>query len=205
MDPYRTLGVTRSCTREQVKEAFLARVPLAHPDHGGKDLAFIELRAAYEKIIAALDRRSRPRPDTDWRPPEPRDDGGQMPLNPTRTLSPAHRNAPHEEHSQKSADPTVAREAYFGWLQRVSVKAAKSGPSWQGKLIQTLGSIFILYLVFWFPAAGVVSVAMGILNINTESGLGGWEPVTVTVVWFVGTNIVSLLSAWLIMLIYDPR
>ena len=123
MDPYRTLGVTRSCTHDAVKEAFLARVPLAHPDHGGKDLAFIELRAAYEKIIAALtDRRSRPRPDTDWRPPEPRDDGGQMrSLIRPEPFSPAHRNAPRTKNIPKNPPiRPLPGKPISGWLRYAS-------------------------------------------------------------------------------------
>jgi hypothetical protein len=56
MDPYQILGVPRDCTRQRVKEAFRARARIAHPDRGGDIPAFIQLRKAYEQILADLDR-----------------------------------------------------------------------------------------------------------------------------------------------------
>jgi hypothetical protein len=59
MNPYLTLGVARGCTRNEVKQAFLIKAQSAHPDHGGDDASFVELRTAYEQILKELDRRSR--------------------------------------------------------------------------------------------------------------------------------------------------
>ncbi len=61
MDPYQALGVSRSCTREQVKEVFRTRAWHAHPDRGGEDAAFIRLCTAYKQILEELDRRPNPR------------------------------------------------------------------------------------------------------------------------------------------------
>jgi DnaJ domain len=54
MDPYRTLGVARGCTREEVKAAFRAKVRLAHPDRGGDEQAFINFCAAYKQLLKDL-------------------------------------------------------------------------------------------------------------------------------------------------------
>ena len=54
MDPYRTLGVARGCTRDEVKAAFRAKVRLAHPDRGGDELAFINFCAAYKQLMSDL-------------------------------------------------------------------------------------------------------------------------------------------------------
>jgi curved DNA-binding protein CbpA len=61
MDPYRVLGVPRSCTRAEVKEAFRARAWDAHPDRGGAEEDFIRLSTAYNQIIAELAADSGPR------------------------------------------------------------------------------------------------------------------------------------------------
>src|SRR5262245_38808160 len=51
MDPYQTLGLAPGCTRDQVKEAFRAKVWRAHPDRGGAEQPFIELCAAYKQLL----------------------------------------------------------------------------------------------------------------------------------------------------------
>lgn len=78
MDPYHILRVERGCTREEVKEAFRAKVWHAHPDRGGEELAFIQLCAAYKLILKDVGRRPSPgtskpaRPDRQRRPPNQR-------------------------------------------------------------------------------------------------------------------------------------
>jgi curved DNA-binding protein CbpA len=75
MDPYRTFGVTRGCTRDEARQAFLLKAQHTHPDRGGYDLAFVELRGAYEQILSELDRsdllaaKRRVRPLENNRPP----------------------------------------------------------------------------------------------------------------------------------------
>jgi hypothetical protein len=54
MDPYEILGVAKGCTRQEVREAFLVKARSAHPDHGGDDASFAQLRGAYEQILAQL-------------------------------------------------------------------------------------------------------------------------------------------------------
>jgi len=60
MDPYQTLGVPKDCSREKVKEVFRARARRAHPDRGGAIPEFVQLRKAYEQILADLDRNRIP-------------------------------------------------------------------------------------------------------------------------------------------------
>ena len=57
MDPVRHSRCTEGCTRDEAKLAFRAMLPSVHPDRGGDDAAFIRIRAAYERILAELDRR----------------------------------------------------------------------------------------------------------------------------------------------------
>ena len=86
MDPHQVLGLARSCTREEAKEAFLAKAASAHPDHGGEEVTFIQLRAAYEQVLAELDRRRRPVVDP---PSPPHRTASRRPLSfPERPTSP---------------------------------------------------------------------------------------------------------------------
>ncbi len=62
MDPYRILGITRSCTRQEAKAAFRAKAWQMHPDHGGSDQDFIELEAAYRRVLRELELAPAPRP-----------------------------------------------------------------------------------------------------------------------------------------------
>lgn len=43
-----TLGLVPPCTVEDVKQAFLAKVKTAHPDHGGDPAEFLKLQEAFE-------------------------------------------------------------------------------------------------------------------------------------------------------------
>jgi hypothetical protein len=60
MDHYQTLGLAPGCTRDEVKEAFRARVWQAHPDRGGAEQPFIELCAAYKQLLGELGRGPAP-------------------------------------------------------------------------------------------------------------------------------------------------
>ncbi len=55
MDPYRTLGIPKGCTRQEAKEAFRARAWHLHPDRGGDEQAFIQLDTAYKLILQDID------------------------------------------------------------------------------------------------------------------------------------------------------
>ena len=86
MDPYQTLGVARSCTSAQLKEAFRNKALEVHPDRGGDAAEFVRLREAYNQIASELKRSMPPgmsarssdqsyradtlrnEPDPDWEP-----------------------------------------------------------------------------------------------------------------------------------------
>jgi hypothetical protein len=185
MDPYRTLGVPRGCTREEVKEAFLARVPSAHPDRGGDHLAFIHLRAAYEQILADLDRLPRPELGTHWPAQATREDGIPMPVASTR-------------------------KAYIAWLQRMSAEAVRRGPGRRRKWVRLLaltsrllGITFLLDLIFFWPVAGLLSVASSILELEDYAHRAGWHSETMEGVFVAMVALVSLLSACWIVWKYD--
>jgi hypothetical protein len=96
MDPYRTLGVDRGCSRDDVKAAFRAMVRLAHPDRGGDEQTFILFCAAYKKILEDL-------------PPSP---SAQEPARAERNTNNPNRPAAKERPSPeapRNPDPTEVR------------------------------------------------------------------------------------------------
>jgi hypothetical protein len=95
MDPYVILGVSRDCTREQVKEAFRSRVHQAHPDRGGDGEAFVRLCSAYRQLLHELEQREGPIGDV------------------SGTARPGHGAA-------VPVDLGATRETYLAWLKQVS-------------------------------------------------------------------------------------
>jgi hypothetical protein len=57
MDPYRTLGITRGCSLEEVKRAYRAKAWQTHPDLGGDGPTFIEVCEAYKLILQDMAQR----------------------------------------------------------------------------------------------------------------------------------------------------
>ncbi|MGC8640775.1 MAG: J domain-containing protein [Isosphaeraceae bacterium] len=57
MDPYRLLGISPSCTLEELKQAYRVKVRQAHPDLGGNESAFIAVCEAYRQVLEELARR----------------------------------------------------------------------------------------------------------------------------------------------------
>lgn len=119
MDPYRTLGVSKGCNREDVKEAFRLRVQHVHPDHGGEDLSFIRLRMAYEQILAELDEEAVP--DFVDRKAEPR--AGRYP----------------EGMSSRSVGGS-----YETWFRHVAVQADRRQPAWRSPRMRTIGLTIVV-------------------------------------------------------------
>jgi hypothetical protein len=129
VDPYSILGVRKDCTRAEVKVAFRAKLQFVHPDRGGDDAAFIQIRSAYEQILIELDRRPPPMADA-YRPAQ----------------------APHKNSAAKPPDPVIDSTAYAMWLHRIRGHAAprtrQTGAPLVGMLAATfLPSILILYLL----------------------------------------------------------
>jgi hypothetical protein len=178
MDPYHTLGLPRGCSSEEVREAFRARVPSAHPDRGGDQLTFIHLRAACEQILADLDRFPRPEPGT-HRPAQATREGG----NPAPVAS--------------------TKKAYIAWLQRMSAEAVRRNPRRRWKWVRRLGVIYVLCLIICVPAAGLLSFAVSILELEEYAHRAGWHSQTRDSIFNAIVALVSLLSACWIVWNYD--
>ncbi len=149
MDPYRTLGVSRSCTRVELKEAFRARVASAHPDRGGDDAVFIQLRAAYERILAELDRRAQSRPEAELSRREAPGDGTTEPLASTPESAQYEKDETADKKPRpRPPDPAVVRKAYIAWLSHASAEADRTDPLRRGKWMRILGMGFLCYLIF---------------------------------------------------------
>ena len=149
MDPYRTLGVSRDCTREELKAAFRARVPPTHPDRGGDDADFIQLRRSYERILAVLDRRERREAARDRSRTLKNGDSNSADLAYTASdVGQAMQVAsPRDEPVKKPSDSPAARTSYFTWLRRVSADAASRNPRRRWKWVRRVGVSFLLYMV----------------------------------------------------------
>ncbi len=155
MDPYLTLGVPRGCSRQEVKEAFRARVRYAHPDRGGEVLLFVQLHTAYEQVLAELDRV--PGSDTAKRGPDTSD-----------------------EHSSMTTRPGVAEEPYESWLRHVAAQATSRQSGWRSPRVRVVGATIVLLLisvnlavcwVLWTSAPQLPIAAASI-----ERATGGAEP-----------------------------
>ena len=94
LDPYRTLGVARGCSREDVVAAFREKVWLAHPDRGGSEHAFIELCAAYQTILKEVRLSKR----------------GRRPARAARGARPPGRPAPEETRIPKRPQKPERKE-----------------------------------------------------------------------------------------------
>jgi hypothetical protein len=130
MNPYQIIGVARNCTHEEVRQAFLLKVQYAHPDHGGDDLSFVELRDAYVQILREMDRRPRPAGTTE----------------PGQTAN--------IEGALRPPLPSLPPEAYADWLDHFSGKLKHRRPGPFERLIEKFGMVlFALYcfgiLVMW--------------------------------------------------------
>jgi hypothetical protein len=133
MDPYRTLGVARGCTREDVKAAFRAKVRLAHPDRGGDQLEFINFCAAYKQLITDL-------------PPGPRkqnharfEASTHTPNRPAPAEQPRQGAAPARDRSQRpGAPPDLNWQADLvlpADVGRDGGPAPTPDPEWQADLV----------------------------------------------------------------------
>jgi hypothetical protein len=71
-DPYEILGVARGASFDEIKVAYRRACKSKHPDMGGSDAEFIELRNAYDHVLNDLkhgyqqQREAPPRPDDEW-------------------------------------------------------------------------------------------------------------------------------------------
>jgi hypothetical protein len=123
MDPYLTLGVARGCSRQELKDAFRARARSAHPDRGGEVLSFVQLRTAYEQILADLERDS-----------DPAGDAGRGPV-------------PADGESPTTTGPGAGREPYESWLRHVAAQATRRRSVWRSAPVRRVGAVLVLLLV----------------------------------------------------------
>lgn len=135
MDPYLTLGVSRDSNREEVKDAFRVKAQQLHPDRGGEDLSFIQLRTAYEQILAELD--------------HPDDSDAETPGQARR-----------HDHPQAAHGPRVSGDTYESWLRNVAAQAGRKQSVWRSARTRAAGMIVLLTLIvanlaavlfFWIP------------------------------------------------------
>jgi DnaJ domain len=122
MSPYQILGVARGSTPEEIKQAFLLKVQAVHPDHGGDDPSFIELRTAYEQILDELKRRPAP--------------SATSSANDSRNV-----------RARNLANSSVAQQSYSEWVGRLSAKSARTPVPWYIHLLKVVGISFFLSLI----------------------------------------------------------
>jgi hypothetical protein len=167
MDPYQTLGISRTCTREEVKQVFRVRAWYAHPDRGGENATFIQLCTAYKLILDDLDRRPNPRlPDLSRarrpaRPARPPVQDGDPDLIFLDEVAPIRwppkppdpnwtadlvllEEAPPANPAPQPPDPRAAQKTYRSWLQQVPVRSARRPSAWRSGGVDILGPLIIL-------------------------------------------------------------
>ncbi len=145
MDAYLILGVSRGCTREEVKERFRSRVHSAHPDRGGDGEAFIQLCAAYHQILDELDRRADPIAEPT--PVPPRDRVRPAPL-----------------------DPGAARTTYVSWVWQVSQAPARKRRPWWRKNPRIARAILLVLILLSGALIVIVTWIFG-PEVNPLTGL----------------------------------
>jgi hypothetical protein len=170
MDPYDILGLSRRCTRDEVKAAFRARVWHAHPDRGGQAESFIRLCTAYKQILEELDRHPRlvarnpARSPRDGRPPVPPDRWSDPEIiildeapgwnRPPRPPDPnwepdliLHDQPPPIRRPAKPPDPRLTRQDYISWLRRVSDQVDRRQSVWRSKAVRAIGTLILLSIL----------------------------------------------------------
>lgn len=187
IDPYRTLGVERGCTHEEVREAFRARVMAVHPDRGGEELRFVQLRAAYEEIVGHLDRRALVRASANRGPAAP--GAGRTGPSDTRRarrgaaediqyLGDVHDRGP-SGHAvgirflPDRPDPGATREQYLAWFDRVSTVAQRRKPPRWWRSAQFLAVGLLLWAFACIPMTAIWSMVYTIpeiVRISERSG-----------------------------------
>jgi hypothetical protein len=183
MDPYRILGVPRGCTCQEVKEAFLVRVQHAHPDRGGDALSFIQLRAAYERILAELDRRPSP-------------------------VVAACARAPRSHRPPRPPDSERTRVTYVGWLRRVADRSLHRNPMQRWKWLDAIGSGCFLYCIisgtFTFPLAYWLRCALTYDQEKMAPRAGRHYESAESLYYIIVALLSLLLTCWLVWK-YDRR
>jgi hypothetical protein len=148
IDPYRTLGVRKDCSREELKDAFRAKAQVLHPDRGGAPAAFIELREAFDQVCRELDKRpttpivqprkrpagsdrARGQPDPDWDPDLIVRDEPLPRIRPARRRDPDWQpevillDEPNPSGRPQTRDAGSSSQEYVGWLRRLAARSQR--------------------------------------------------------------------------------
>ncbi len=173
MDPYRILGVSRGCTRKELKDAFRARALSAHPDRGGEPAEFIRLHAAYDQIRAELSRktmpplvdlsthparRGRPRKQADpnWEPDLILVEGQLPRLRPAQPPGPNWQpdlvivdDRPTSEHPGPTANPQLWRQNYIAWVRHVSFRTRHRVPLHRRRWFNAMGTTILVTVMVY--------------------------------------------------------
>lgn len=56
MNPYEILGLSTNCTEQELKQRYKQLAQIFHPDKGGSNTKFVEIRTAYEILIDPVKR-----------------------------------------------------------------------------------------------------------------------------------------------------
>lgn len=56
MNPYEILGLPTNCTEQELKQRYKQLAQIFHPDKGGSNTKFVEIRTAYEILIDPVKR-----------------------------------------------------------------------------------------------------------------------------------------------------
>jgi len=174
MDPYRILGVPKGCTHDEVREAFRARALAAHPDRGGAELSFIQLRAAYEEIVAELERRAPARVAPRRVEAAPGHGGRSRPLVLTTDVHRAGTgDAEGIYYIEDPPDPLATREQYLAWLDRMSSSAERRNPGRRYRSARWIGAAFLLWVILTIPVALIGSFVAELPEVVTMTERGG--------------------------------
>jgi hypothetical protein len=115
-DPYRTLGLPRGASTDEVKHAYRRLAKQFHPDSAGERALprFLAIQSAYEQLVGVTERGRSPRPPMRTGTPRPstarpRPDGAPWEADPGRTR--ATRDAYRRSRWGETAEPKGPNES----------------------------------------------------------------------------------------------
>lgn len=198
-DPYRTLGVARGCTHDEVREAYRTLALAAHPDRGGEEVSFIQLRAAYEEIVADLDRRALAEP-----PPQPsevlfEEDGRWVPADPTTCPDRGWAGDPTGiRFLDEAPDPTTASlDEYREWIDRVASDAMRRDPRRRGRWVRFTAVVVFLCVILGLPVGLTVGFVANLPDVVKIEERGGSPAEALGVLLGLPVMAVPVLAVWI--------
>ena len=215
MDPYRILGVTKDCTRGEVKEAFRARARSP-----------IRIAAGRTSLSSSF----APHTNRFWWSWIGGQNGDLTSIGPREHLQrmatsgdairqimseDRREEMPFFERTPQSPDPIAMREAYLAWLHRVSANSSRSASpaltNFGALRVAKLGSrVLILrttwqfYCVLIFAVLGLIYLTVTVLDPQAKARTLGWQDGSLTGVFWSAIVLCSLLLACWIAFKADP-